>query len=372
MSHYPSCWLLAASLAAAPFAAQAQAPATPSAFPAVYTHVQQMPVFPGGEVALFEALAARITYPEAALQQKLAGQVFVKFVVAPSGAVAEAEVVKGPHPLLNEAALVAVRALPAFEPGRQNGQPVPVAYTIPVKFRLPAPIAPAPTAYQLPQYNGGPEALRIYLSNQPLPAGYRPPAAATRPPRVFVSFVVDSTGTVSQVEAVQPLPLEDRRRLRQRPTVPAPDAALLAAAEARISAMPVWEPAQEQGRRVASTHTEPVTFGTAGPALAYADQMPVFPQSGGEMQHTGRQIRYPAAALRSQTQGEIALYYEVAEDGHLENLEVIRSVSPEIDAEALRVFRTNFPVYQPARHQDQPARVFYILPVTFRIVSSSK
>ncbi|RYU78866.1 energy transducer TonB [Hymenobacter persicinus] len=103
----------------------------------VMTYVEQMPVFPGGQVALYQTLGQTISYPTEALQKRLEGRVFVSFVVSPAGIVEDIKVSKGLHPLLDAEAVRAVSKLPAWQPGRQNGRFVPVAYTLPIGFRLP-------------------------------------------------------------------------------------------------------------------------------------------------------------------------------------------------------------------------------------------
>ncbi|WP_226171734.1 energy transducer TonB [Hymenobacter lucidus] len=97
-----------------------------------------MPAFPGGQSALFQMIGQNISYPTEALQQRLEGRVFVSFVVGTSGSVQQIKVSKSAHPLLDAEAVRAVGNLPAWQPGRQNGRFVPVAFTLPIGFRLPA------------------------------------------------------------------------------------------------------------------------------------------------------------------------------------------------------------------------------------------
>lgn len=64
----------------------------------------------------------------------ISGKVFVGFVVDSTGKVAEVEVLRGIHPILDQQAIQAVKSLPQMKPGEQNGKPIPIQYTIPVKF----------------------------------------------------------------------------------------------------------------------------------------------------------------------------------------------------------------------------------------------
>ena len=65
--------------------------------------------------------------------------------------------------------------------------------------------------------------------------------------------------------------------------------------------------------------------------------------------------------------GAVCVYSEVAETGATEQLQVVGTASPSLDEEALRVFRTVPAATSPALLRDQPGRVYYMLPITFRI-----
>lgn len=101
----------------------------------VFTVVEQMPVFPGGDNALRRVLAS-IPYPQAAIERDIEGIVYVKFIVDETGQVTDATIMKGADRLLNEAALNFVWTMPRWTPGRQNGVPVKVALSLPVNFKL--------------------------------------------------------------------------------------------------------------------------------------------------------------------------------------------------------------------------------------------
>ena len=98
--------------------------------------VEEMPQFPGGPAALFEFLSKNIQYPKDAEKAKLQGRVIVTFVVKKDGSIADAKVVKSVAPSLDAEALRVINAMPNWTPGRQNGQPVNVKYTVPLTFRL--------------------------------------------------------------------------------------------------------------------------------------------------------------------------------------------------------------------------------------------
>lgn len=101
-----------------------------------YTHVEQMPEFPGGDRALLRYLSTSIVYPRIAQENDIQGQVVVRFVVMPNGSVGEVEIVKGVDRTLDEEAIRVVKAMPKWTPGRQNGVAVRVYYVAPLQFKL--------------------------------------------------------------------------------------------------------------------------------------------------------------------------------------------------------------------------------------------
>ena len=102
----------------------------------VFTVVEQMPQFPGGEAALMKFLQSHINYPPMAAENGVQGKVVVQFVVDKTGRVGEVKVVRSVDKDLDREATRVCKSLPKFTPGRQNGHPVSVWYTLPVSFKL--------------------------------------------------------------------------------------------------------------------------------------------------------------------------------------------------------------------------------------------
>ena len=103
----------------------------------IYTEVDSMPVFAGGDQGIINFIAQNTTYPEKAKENKITGKVIVRFVVEKDGTVAGAEVMKSVDPLLDAEALRVVSSLPKFEkPGIKDGKAVSVYYMIPISFAL--------------------------------------------------------------------------------------------------------------------------------------------------------------------------------------------------------------------------------------------
>ena len=95
-----------------------------------------MPQFPGGPAALMEFLSKNVKYPQEAYKNGIQGRVIVTFVINKDGSISDAKVVKSVDPQLDEEALRVVHSMPNWIPGRQNGEPVNVKYTVPITFKL--------------------------------------------------------------------------------------------------------------------------------------------------------------------------------------------------------------------------------------------
>ncbi len=121
--------------------------APPAAFPdpphtspeesEVFFIVEDMPDFRGGGQDAFRRyIAENLRYPQAAAENGIEGRVFVQFTVDADGIVRDATIVRGVDPLLDREAIRIVMASPRWNPGRQRGQPVNVAFTFPINFVL--------------------------------------------------------------------------------------------------------------------------------------------------------------------------------------------------------------------------------------------
>ena len=104
--------------------------------PKVYTYVERMPELTagGGNKAIVEFIQQHLAYPKVAAADQRAGRVFVSFIVDVQGQVQVPEVVKGLGAAYDEAVLAAVRQLPRFTPGTQDGKAVAVSFTVPILF----------------------------------------------------------------------------------------------------------------------------------------------------------------------------------------------------------------------------------------------
>ncbi|MCP9611567.1 energy transducer TonB [Coprobacter tertius] len=101
-----------------------------------YTAVEQMPQFPGGEAELMAYIQKNLKYPVIAAENGIQGRVVVRFVVAKSGEIQDVTVIRGIDASCDKEAVRVIKSMPRWIPGKQNGNTVPVYFTVPVLFKL--------------------------------------------------------------------------------------------------------------------------------------------------------------------------------------------------------------------------------------------
>lgn len=97
------------------------------------------------------------------------------------------------------------------------------------------------------------------------------------------------------------------------------------------------------------------------------ETMPEFP--GGQtamMEFIENNMKYPVVAQENGIQGKVVLSFTVDKDGSITDIEVVRSVDPALDAEAIRIIKS-MPKWQPGMQRDKAVRVKYTVPVNFRL-----
>ena len=102
----------------------------------IFTIVEQMPEFPGGEEELFKYLGKNIKYPSMARENGITGTVYVTFVVEGNGEISDVKKLRGIGGGCDEEAMRVVKAMPSWKAGKQNGKSVRVQYNLPIKFTL--------------------------------------------------------------------------------------------------------------------------------------------------------------------------------------------------------------------------------------------
>ena len=254
---------------------------------------------------------------------------------------------------------------------------------------------------EMPEFPGGMQAMMQFIASN-----VKYPSIAQKngvQGRVITQFTVGKDGSITDAKVLRSVdPYLDKEALRV------------------ISVMPKWKPGKQGGKAVATRFTVPVVFRLTGdepekPTLKIrgkevskilvdgkevpigefvenhpaaigsfaegdihvtdatdqvfevVEEMPEFP--GGMqamMEYLAKNIRYPAKAHEANVQGRVITQFTVGKDGAIRDAKVVRSVSPELDAEALRVISA-MPNWKPGKQGGKAVACHFTVPVMFRL-----
>jgi protein TonB len=102
----------------------------------IVIHAQQMPGFPGGEAELYRYIADNLKYPVVDQENGTQGRVTLRFVVDKTGKIDKVQIIKGLSVTCDREAIRVVQSMPNWIPGKNNGIPVNVYFTLPIVFKL--------------------------------------------------------------------------------------------------------------------------------------------------------------------------------------------------------------------------------------------
>lgn len=392
----------------------------------IFLVVEEMPEFPGGDAALRNFLASNVKYPAEAQQKGVQGKVYISFIVTKTGTIANAKIVRGVTPSLDQEAIRVVNLLPTWKPGKQKGEAVNVSYTVPINFVLEGDTKKSNTSTEenpvffiveeMPYFPGGDAALREFIAKS-----VKYPAEAQHrgfEGKVYVNFTVTKTGSIANAKIARGVdPLLDQEAIRV------------------VNSLPTWKPGKQGGKNVDVSYTVPINFvlqggpkkiantliivdgkevsraeadklnpqsmqsveilksesattlyGEKGKEGAFlitlkkpdskvytgVDQMPEFP--GGiqaMLDYISSNVKYPVIALENGIHGKVFVAFVVSKTGSISSAKIARSVDPSLDKEALRVINS-MPKWTPGKHQGEAVDVEYVVPVDFSLPKDYK
>lgn len=212
----------------------------------VYTVVDEMPRFNCGDSCLVNYIKENVHYPSnISTPGMYEGKVFVNFIVEKDGTLSNITVLKGMGEEFDEEAIRAVKEMPSWKPGVKDGKVVRVNFTLPITFKIK--VFQQSVSYLelpaegMPMFRGGKTELAKYLS-----ANIKYPMDAQRKGihgRVFVAFVVETDGSISNVKIIQGVCESiDQEALRV------------------VNSMPKWVPGMYRGQPVRVEYVLPLNF----------------------------------------------------------------------------------------------------------------
>ena len=236
-------------------------------------------------------------------------------------------------------------------------------------FHFPAEVVDNDTVYQVvdqkPEFPGGEKAMFEFLSKNIVYPEKAKEAGIQG--RVFVGFVIEKDGSVSEVKIMKGVGGEcDEEALRV------------------VKSMPNWKPGKKDGKVVRVSYTLPINFKLSDNQTKKSDntsdmkpdkngvyqlveEMPEFP--GGMdamMKYLSENIKYPEDAIEKNQAGRVFVSFVVGTDGSINEATILRGVCESIDKEALRVVNA-MPKWTPGKVKGEPVKVEYNLPIVFKL-----
>ena len=102
------------------------------------------------------------------------------------------------------------------------------------------------------------------------------------------------------------------------------------------------------------------------------EQMPQYP--GGEtelLKFIAKNIKYPESAILNKIQGKIIVRFRITKKGNIDKIEVVRSLYPACDQEAIRIVKS-LSNFTPGKQNGKNTYVWYTLPITFKIENNGR
>ena len=224
-------------------------------------------------------------------------------------------------------------------------------------------------AEEMPEFPGGVEALMDFVGkNVKYPEEAKEKEISGR---VFVSFVIEKDGSVSNVKVLRGIGGGcDEEAVRV------------------IKGMPKWKPGIQKGKPVRVSYMMPINFKLDSQPTKPAqkadvskpdmkpdkngvyqicEQMPEFP-GGVEalMDFVAKNVVYPQEAMDKEISGRVYVSFVIEKDGSVNEVKVMKGIGGGCDDEAVRVIKA-MPKWKPGKQDGKPVRVSYMMPITFKL-----
>ncbi len=296
----------------------------------ILIYAEQMPEYPGGINGIIRQVAMNVDYPKEAREKFIDGTVFLRFEVTKTGDIGKIEIQKSVHPLLDNAAINAVKTLEKFKPAVHKGKNVNVWMSIPVKFNIQGPKTTMPVfkdenGLSITEYIS----LLIYEIEQ-----HRDPDIYGT---VDLNVEITKKGKVAKIEKLKGIEADFDKQVIQK-----------------IKLLPDFIPATKNGKPVKCFVEIPIIF----PEKTYdIRKYPEFKNLSLSFdEYISKNINYPKEALYAGLNGFVSIKFELTKEGEIKEINLINSSNPIFEEEALRLIKT-LPELKPELIHNKPANV---------------
>ena len=294
------------------------------------------PQFPGGMKRMSEFIEKNLKYPILAQKYAIEGVVNILVSISKDGT-STLSLAEDIDPYLDAEAIRLVQSFPRWIPAELSGKRVDSFISVPIIFKL--------------NFNSEErKALKItdemllYIDEKIMPKAFN-----------LKNLALDKIASFS---IVQPTGREIKKRLVEKYGAEAINGVVVI-----ISVKPELKPFY------ISNDTDTLSSDSILDERPYTviEKMPQFPE--GEkalLDFIGRNLKYPIVACENRIQGKVIVRFVVSKTGKITNIEVLRSLDPDLDKEAVRVIKM-LPDWIPGEQNREKVSVYYTLPISFKL-----
>ena len=300
----------------------------------IYKKTDKMPQYPGGESALMNYIGKNLKYPVIAQENGKQGIVRIRFIVDRTGKIKFPKVVRSIDPQLDNEAMRVVKTLSDFIPGEKNGQKVNVYMTLPIGFKLEEMLSGESAI----EDDGVTKKLLIILDGEKLPIGFD---------RDWLNF-----NKIISYHMLAPINSKNKKQLFEK-----------FGDDGKYGVLEI----KSFSNILETSKDEKPKDSMGNPIYQVIEVMPEFP--GGEkafMKFVVENLKYPVKSSANHVQGQVIVRFVVNSAGKIERGEIVRSLNPECDKEALRVINL-LPTWTPGKQNGVNVSVWITFPINFKL-----
>jgi len=319
----------------------------------IFTVVEKPAEYEGGIPELMKFISKNLRYPAEARREGVQGKVFVQFIIDEQGNIISPEVVKGVSPELDAEALRVIQLSGKWTPGEQRGKKVKQRIILPISFVL---------------GTGNPTTISVG-ENQPSFGAVMSQMPYTIPADFNGLILID--GKQATTEELRALPVGSVKQIRVTKST---EALTDHGAKGKNGVLEITTgSAPTLPTQFAQIKVEPndIMYEASGNGLTVpAKRFDKLAEPKGGIQnfltHISQNLQYPAEARRAGIEGTVYVRFVVDEQGNLTNPTITKGVSPELDAEVLRLIQ-NSERWNPAENQGKKFKQSIFLPIRFKL-----
>ena len=327
-----------------------------------------------GLESIMKYLEDSVRYPQEAIDRYARGCVIVQFAIDSVGYACDERVVQSVDPQLDGEVIRLVRSMPQWEPAQH-----PVHYTLPITFHT-----PGDTITNDPKHIGlsyieerMPKRQLIILtltySTTIIVSGKQLHPFRLLPKFDYLKTFGLTSADLTRVDSLTSAMTESMYGLEDKDGAVVYHVKDKTLSEVTDTLSRYWYNRFSNSRlrvkimRPRETDAQVVEYSSiSDEAFIEFESLPEF--FGGTkalMDYINANKIYPQEAKERGIKGRVIVQYIIDVDGSICRERVIKSIDPQLDAEAIRLVR-NMPSWEPGKMYGEPVPVSYTIPVTFR------